>query len=198
MLARDHDGIYREDQCSDDLSRVHCSDRLSLTPFGLAFLCRCHIVPYIQHTYTHILYHSDNQVKFKMIPLFSPASFSAFEYRVVWRLRVLEVHSRPPFLGLGGLLAATAEVGAYTTWLLDAQMFRALNETRPSNCPSVLYIFLLRSTWPNHKHYTRQTRSAMRSILWIALIFAQYGRPFIILREQAKKTRSHGIEAIKV
>ena len=89
-------------------------------------------------------------------------------------------------------------LGAYTTWLLDAQMFRALNETRPSNCPSVLYIFLLRSTWPNHKHYTRQTRSAMRSILWIALIFAQYGRPFIILREQARKTRSHGIEAIKV
>ena len=30
------------------------------------------------------------------------------------------------------------------------------------------------------------------------LIMAQYGRPFIILREQAKKTRSHGIQAIKV
>ena len=28
--------------------------------------------------------------------------------------------------------------------------------------------------------------------------FPQYGRPFIILREQAKKTRSHGVEAIKV
>ena len=26
----------------------------------------------------------------------------------------------------------------------------------------------------------------------------QYGRPFIILREQAKKTRAHGLEAIKV
>lgn len=26
----------------------------------------------------------------------------------------------------------------------------------------------------------------------------KYGRPFIILREQAKKTRSHGVEAIKV
>jgi T-complex protein 1 subunit epsilon len=26
----------------------------------------------------------------------------------------------------------------------------------------------------------------------------EYGRPFIIVREQAKKTRSHGIEAIKV
>ena len=26
----------------------------------------------------------------------------------------------------------------------------------------------------------------------------QYGRPFIIVREQAKKTRTHGIEAIKV
>ncbi len=26
----------------------------------------------------------------------------------------------------------------------------------------------------------------------------QYGRPFIILREQARKTRTHGIEAIKV
>jgi T-complex protein 1 subunit epsilon len=29
-------------------------------------------------------------------------------------------------------------------------------------------------------------------------IWLQYGRPFIILREQAKKTRAHGIEAIKV
>lgn len=26
----------------------------------------------------------------------------------------------------------------------------------------------------------------------------QYGRPFIILREQGKKTRSHGVQAIKV
>ena len=26
---------------------------------------------------------------------------------------------------------------------------------------------------------------------------SQYGRPFIILREQAKKTRSHGVQAIK-
>lgn len=30
------------------------------------------------------------------------------------------------------------------------------------------------------------------------LIVEQYGRPFIILREQARKTRSHGIQAIKV
>jgi len=29
-------------------------------------------------------------------------------------------------------------------------------------------------------------------------IVLQYGRPFIILREQAKKTRTHGLEAIKV
>lgn len=30
------------------------------------------------------------------------------------------------------------------------------------------------------------------------IIYIKYGRPFIILREQAKKTRSHGVEAIKV
>jgi len=28
--------------------------------------------------------------------------------------------------------------------------------------------------------------------------YLQYGRPFIIVREQARKTRSHGVEAIKV
>jgi hypothetical protein len=31
-----------------------------------------------------------------------------------------------------------------------------------------------------------------------ANFFSKYGRPFIILREQAKKTRRHGVGAIKV
>lgn len=31
-----------------------------------------------------------------------------------------------------------------------------------------------------------------------AHLLTQHGRPFIILREQGKKTRTHGIEAIKV
>lgn len=30
------------------------------------------------------------------------------------------------------------------------------------------------------------------------IIDAQYGRPFIIVRDQGKKTRAHGVEAIKV
>jgi hypothetical protein len=41
-------------------------------------------------------------------------------------------------------------------------------------------------------YYTR-----VKIVLIISYLF-QYGRPFIIVREQARKTRSHGIEAIKV
>lgn len=44
----------------------------------------------------------------------------------------------------------------------------------------------------------RRGNEHFQSVLQCSHIWLQYGRPFIILREQARKTRSHGTEAIKV
>jgi hypothetical protein len=53
--------------------------------------------------------------------------------------------------------------------------------------------------WLSIKPYMPQTRYIdAYSTAIFADSFLQYGRPFIILREQAKKTRTHGLEAIKV
>ena len=56
----------------------------------------------------------------------------------------------------------------------------------------------LQQIWEMCRRSTRRMRCAINPATGAHTEQNQYGRPFIILREQAKKTRTHGIEAIKV
>ena len=70
-----------------------------------------------------------------------------------------------------------------------------LTDARNSSLPSTLWLLPVSTQIPQ---CTRRTRYVISCPFPISTHPPQYGRPFIILREQAKKTRTHGVEAIKV